>query len=299
MRGRPCGPASSGLSMLEKILRYFMFFFSRDPGLLEQPGPFVREDWDSLLLWRFTETAPGIRIYFTSRGGGFSSEPYRSLNLAYHVGDDPVDVTGNRALLASILGLQPERITSPRQRHTANIDIVDENSAGAGAMAEESCFDPCDGLITDVPGVPLLLHFADCVPLIFISEASSRPVIGVAHAGRQGLMAGVVRHAVEKMIETADVSPGTMTVVIGPCIGQCCYQVDEETAREFAQRFGEGLVKNRSLDLRQAAIDDLTGAGIWRSNICIMEECTSCNSGFYSYRRDGVTGRHGALAWIE
>lgn len=285
--------------MLESFIRWFMYFFGyRDA--IDPEGPFLREDWKPLLLWRFTEAAPGVKVYFTSRPGGISRPPYDSLNLGFHVGDDPGHVRGNRELLARTLGLAPDRLTSPRQRHTDQVSLLDnEADIGQGATAEESSFDPCDGLITTLTAAPLLLHFADCVPVVLSGVAEDgRPVAGVVHAGRQGLVEGVLANAAAMMVKRTGVALRDITAAIGPCIGPCCYQVDEGTASVFAGKFS-GSVNDGYLDLQSAAAHELTGAGLWRSNIYTLEICTACNDLFYSYRRDGLTGRHGAIAWIE
>ena len=86
---------------------------------------------------------------------------------------------------------------------------------------------------------------------------------------------------------------------IGPAIGPCCYEVDEDTAIAFRKRFNPDRVSGRFLDLKQAVVDELVAATLWRDNIFVLEICTACNDRFYSYRRDGVTGRHGAIAWIK
>lgn len=258
----------------------------------------TREDRGGVILYRDNLVPLGIRAYFTTRSGGLSHHPYEGLNLGYHVGDDQEAVTGNRRLLAGILGLESNRITSPRQRHTAEVCLLsDYADAGAGAQNEDSMFDPCDGLITSIKGAPILLHFADCVPVIISAEGESKWV-GVLHAGREGLMRGVVKNGVDSMMKQ-DVEPESITAAIGPAIGSCCYEVDGDTADRFADRFGPDLVIGNNLDLPGAVMHELMASGVLEKNIALMDRCTSCSSGFFSYRRDGVTGRHGAIAWIE
>ena len=272
------------------------------PDVIDPREPFAQEDWDPLLLWRFEESAPGTQVYFTSRPGGQSSAPYESLNLGFHVGDDPETVKGNRALLCSTLGLEPLDLTSPRQRHTDTVEVLEKEDVGSGATGEESAFDhfdPCDGLFTTLPGAPLLLHFADCVPVVLTARTGHGPAIAVIHAGRRGLMEGIVSKAASLLMAQTAAAADSITAAIGPCIGPCCYQVDDETEAAFAERFGSENVTGRFLDLRQAAVDELVAAGLRRENIYVLEICTACNDQFFSYRRDGVTGRHGAIAWIE
>lgn len=266
--------------------------------------PFSREERGGLTLWRFNLSAPDTRTYFTTRGGGVSSAPYDSLNLGFHVGDDPEKVKGNRALLAGVLGLDPARITSPRQRHTPVVaPLLEKSDAGQGAFREESSFDPCDGLITALKNTPVLLHFADCVPVVLTGGAPAGPVVGVIHAGRRGIFGGVIRNGVSVMADRFDAAQEELVAAIGPAIAPCCYEVDEETAFEFMGKHGEeaALVREGKyfLDLGKTAVKELESAGLSSDKIHLLDLCTSCEDGFFSYRRDGITGRHGAIAWIE
>ncbi len=258
-----------------------------------------REDWGDLVVWELARSPGKTRVYFTTRRGGVSEPPYDSLNLGFHVGDDPEAVRDNRNLLAGILGIDASRISSPSQRHTAEVSILAPELIGAGSASEASDYDPCDGLGTDLVNAPILLHYADCVPVVLAGEARGKPAVTVLHAGRQGLMEGVIGNGVKMMIENFSLQPDAISAAIGPCIGSCCYEVSEEMAREFEDRFGADAVSSRFLDLRAAAVSELTGAGVFPGNISSLDICTSCNSDFYSYRRDGVTGRYGAIAWIE
>lgn len=269
--------------------------------------PFREEEWGTTSLWRFDRAARGTRVYFTTRIGGVSERPYKSLNLGFHVGDQPGRVRRNRQLLGGIFGFAPERLTSPRQRHSSIVKVINEKDVGAGADGSESSsspFDPCDGLVTGVKQAPLLLLFADCVPVVVTARtAAGVSLVAVLHAGRRGLMAGVIGNGVRRLKKQAEQQGGVAdtAVAIGPAIGPCCYQVGSEIADEFLARFGQDTVAGDHLDLREAARLELAGAGVDRKDIYTLDRCTCCNEhGFYSYRRDGgTTGRQGALAWIE
>lgn len=266
---------------------------------------FHAEEWGPVVVWHFDEAVRGARVYFTTRRGGVSERPYKSLNLGFHVGDDPERVRRNRELLAGNLGLDPGAITSPRQRHSAVVEeLGDESAVGAGSGGAESAarFDPCDGLVTAMRRRPLLLHFADCVPVVVTARAAGRPLLAAIHAGRAGLMEGVVANGVERLkgMEAAAGGISPVSAAIGPSIGPCCYEVDAQTATAFAERFGAELVVDNHLDLRQAVWRELESAGIGAGDIHLLDLCTACDTeNFYSYRREGVTGRQGALAWLE
>ncbi|MFA6000556.1 MAG: polyphenol oxidase family protein [Thermoleophilia bacterium] len=289
------------MSVIKKIFAW---------GSVEEPGdPFTQENRDPLLLWRFNEAVPGVKVCFTSRPGGFSIPPYESLNLGYHVGDVQEKVQENRALLCSVLRLDPARLTSPQQRHTAKVQLLDdEERIGSGALSEESAFDPCDGLVTSLGNAPILLHFADCAPVVLTGigtdlRGEEKPVVAVLHAGRKGLAAGVVAAGVDLMSETYNIKPESMTAAVGAAIGACCYQVSEEIATEMEELFGPDVLARNDegvwLDMQSGVEAALLAAGLQRENVYVLELCTSCDDHFYSYRRDGVTGRHGAIAWVE
>ncbi|RJQ47469.1 MAG: peptidoglycan editing factor PgeF [Gaiellales bacterium] len=265
--------------------------------------PFHREEWGHIDLWEFDRAVKGVRVYFTTRSGGVSEHPYRSLNLGFHVGDARERVIRNRELLGGHFGFPPERLTSPRQRHSDVVrELGREQDVGDGADGRESAFspfDPCDGLVTSMERAPLLLLFADCVPVVVTARSGGRSLVAVIHAGRAGLVAGVVANGVRRLRETAAAELEKLTAAIGPSIGPCCYEVDAAAASAFAARFGSEAVQGRNLDLRLAARRELERAGVGAGDVHLLDICTACDQDFYSYRRDGVTGRQGALAWIE
>jgi YfiH family protein len=254
-----------------------------------------------ITVWQFTQAPRGIRIYFTTRQGGESQPPYNSLNLGFHVGDDPELVRKNRAALAKSLHIDAAAITCPRQRHTGEVAWLENTKdAGAGALSEASVFDPCDGLVTRLREAPILLHFADCLPVVLAGRVMGQAVLGVLHAGREGLVQGVVANGVAAMARESGVEPDSMVAVLGPAIGPCCYEVGESHIHDFRVRFGgEAVVGTARIDLAAAAVIDLKAAGVSAGNIHMLDICTSCDDHFFSYRRDGITGRHGAIAWIE
>jgi YfiH family protein len=217
----------------------------------------------------------------------------------------PDPVKQNRALVSSLLRVDPSRITCPGQQHTAIVEeLSGESEIGSGALSEKTAFDPCDGLLTALKNAPILLHFADCAPVVLTAEdGRGRPVLAVLHAGRRGLVEGVVEKGVDAMVRAYNLKPESIVAAVGPAIGACCYQVGEEVAAEFESRFGEDVLRRGDdrvwLDIQSAAGVALNGAAVLSENVHVLEICTSCDSDFYSFRRDGVTGRHGAIAWIE
>ncbi len=255
-----------------------------------QDPPFRKRHTAGVEYWSFTAAHPGVRAAFSTRRGGTSERPFDTLNLGRHVGDDPRRVDENRRRWQEALGC-PVPAVSPRQRHGARVVVLDGGDPGD--------LDPCDGLVTATPRRPLLLCFADCVPVVISGDTGGTPVVAVVHAGRRGLMAGVIGAAVAAMTGLG-AAPGGMAAAVGPAIGRCCYKVDGDTAAGFRRRFGATCVEGRRLDLKAAAAAELAAAGLDAGNVFDIDICTSCDGDFFSYRRDGpVTGRQGAIAWLE
>ncbi len=219
------------------------------------------------------ETGGRYIVAFTTRDGGVSTGSFASLNLGSR-GDDPTRIAENRRIACEQLGLEVERLTVNRQRHSS---LVHRARAGSDQ-------DAGDALWTDEPALPMLALSADCVP-IAIAATSGRPALAVVHAGWRGLAAGVVEAGVAALGETETAA------VVGPAIGPCCYEVGPEVSAHFDADLTSGGI----LDLWEAAERALRRAGV----ACVdrLDLCTRCNPGlFFSYRR---TGRpHGAQGVI-
>lgn len=225
---------------------------------------------------------PGpYEIGFSTRIGGVSEGAFASLNLGRRLGDDPERVDENRRRLCAEVGADPGRLAMNYQVHGATA-----NRAVAGRRGA-----PGDALWTDEPGLPLLALTADCVPVALIRENGDRPAAAVAHAGRIGLLAGVVDAAVAAL-------GGRVAAAIGPAIGPCCYAVGSEIADAFRQRFGPGVLRGRCLDIVDATERALRGAGV--AHVERVDLCTACHTElFFSYRRDGSPrGGQGVVAVV-
>lgn len=148
-----------------------------------------------------------------------------TLNLALHVGDEVELVLQNRRLFAQALGLDASKFTTCEQVHGSNVAVVDEALVGAGATALADTIKDTDALVTNLANVPLLLFFADCVPLLFADERQG--VCAVAHAGWRGTVAQIGRKTVKTMQQAFGSRPEDIIAAIGPSIGQCCYEVDD------------------------------------------------------------------------
>lgn len=236
-------------------------------------------------------------VCFTTRPGGVSEYEYDSLNLAYHVGDDPDAVCENRFRILRHLGLDPARLVTAVQTHGKNIAVVGESDAGRGALTYSTAILDTDALITKTENLPIAVLTADCVPVI-LADIKARAV-AVVHAGYKGLYYGIVSRAARKLAENGSGDLGAIIAFVGPSIGGCCYAVDAERAGLFdrehvAERGGKSY-----LDVAGAAAAEIESAGVPADNIIVSGLCTYDRPDlFYSYRRDGDTGRQAAIAAV-
>lgn len=244
----------------------------------------------------------GVRVAFSERSGGVSRPPFDSLNLASHVGDDPYAVDENRRRLLAAVGLGgcAPRLTTSAQVHGDRIVEVTEESAGRGALAlgSRGPIADTDALWTSVPGTPLMMCFADCVPVVLVT-LTPHPAVAVVHAGWRGARVSLPGSAVAALAGGIRCATDAILAYIGPHIGACCYEVGAEITSQFVARFGTIAAVDGRLDLSAVVTEDLVAAGVARDRIARVEDCTfDCSDRYYSYRTSRVTGRHGALAAI-
>lgn len=245
----------------------------------------------------------------STRHGGVSRPPFATLNLTWALGDEPQAVEENHRRLCAALGLRREALVSPRQVHSAAVRRV-------GAADRGRFIPACDGLITDEPDVPLLLRFADCVPILLYDPLHR--AIGLAHAGWRGTVAGMARAVVRAMVEAFGSRPGDLVAALGPAIGPCCYEIGPEVAMAVEVAFGpdNGLLKaNPKSKVQGSKLQRLDGTlyfDLWAANERLLRAvgverievaglCTACHGQeFFSYRAaKGRTGHHGALLCLR
>ena len=225
--------------------------------------------------------APGpYTVAFSTRLGGVSEGSFESLNLGRRTRDKSENVDENRRLLCASVGVEPERLALNRQVHGATV-----NRAEPGERTKDG-----DGLWTDEPGVPMLAFSADCLP-IAVARVNGSPGLALLHAGRLGLLHGIVQAG-------ASALGGRLAAIVGPGIGPCCYEVGEDILAAYRARFGPDVVRGRNLDLWTAAERMLHEAGV--DAVERLDVCTACNADrFFSHRRDGaLTGRQGAIGYV-
>lgn len=234
-----------------------------------------------------------MRAAFTTRAGGVSTGVPQGLNLGATSGDDPAAVRENRRRLCAALGVDPERVTMGHQVHGAVVRVVEGPARPGRFTGGLAGWPEGDGLVTGVPGIALAVLGADCLPVLAWRRDGS--LVGAAHAGWRGLVEGVVEAMVAALGDPADVA-----VAIGPGIGPCCYPTGADVRREFARRFGPGVVHGEAVDLAGAARAALAAAGVGEGAVWDSGACTSCDPArWFSYRRDGApAGRQAGIVWI-
>ncbi|MCL4554654.1 MAG: polyphenol oxidase family protein [Actinobacteria bacterium] len=244
-----------------------------------------------------------IQVAFSERTGGVSRSSWRSLNLATHVGDDAAHVAANRARFLSAARIDPEVVdlVVAEQVHGDSIAIIDRGAlcCRASGYADPFIAAASDALLTHERHVPLLMLYADCVPIILVAEGPI-PSVCVVHAGWRGIMSSLPERAAVELINRAGCSPQGISAYIGAHIGSCCFRVAEELSSAFAAKFGQSVVAGPNIDLHAAVEISLLRAGLLVGRIASLQICTAHNTDrFFSYRSEGTTGRHGALASIE
>jgi len=231
---------------------------------------------------------PSVRALSTTRAGGVSEGRWRSLNLGDHVQDDPAAVSENRRLLMREAGLPSEPFWL-RQVHGCAVAETPADEAACEADASWS----------DRPGRVCAVMTADCLPVLFTNRSGTR--VAAAHAGWRGLAAGVLEQVVDRFGE----APGELVAWLGPAIGPEAFEVGDEVREAFVSLHadsGRAFTLSRPghwlADIYALARTHLRAAGV--TQVHGGDFCTFSDSErFFSYRRDGVTGRMATLIWLE
>ncbi len=239
---------------------------------------------------------PNLIHAITTRHGGVSPTPFDTMNLSAHVGDEPERVDENLNRLHYALGLERGATVDASQAQADQVARVTANARGTRIKG-------IDGLITHERGIPLMLRFADCVPILLYDPAHH--AIGIAHAGWRGTVTKVLTNTVNAMRDAFETQVHDLIACIGPSIGPCCYEigaeVQEKVERAFPDTYELLLHKNGSthLNLWQANAIQLRALGV--AQIEIANVCTADHTrDFYSWRREHAqTGRFGAVIALQ
>ncbi|MCL2471299.1 MAG: polyphenol oxidase family protein [Propionibacteriaceae bacterium] len=240
--------------------------------------------------WIDAETNSGVGVAFTDRFGGHSLAPYDSWNLGRRGLDDQVD--DNFALLKS--AVRCDQIAISAQVHGTHVERVDSRYPFLGTSTGS---DPeADALITRDLGVALVTRVADCVPVLLADPRAG--VIGAAHAGRVGLLAGVIQETVRAMRAHGAQS---IQAWIGPHICVSCYEVPAAMANHAWEILpatrGVSRQGSKAIDLGEGAVSILEAEHV---SVTRCDPCTACDPRFFSHRRDhGKTGRQAGVIWRD
>lgn len=217
-----------------------------------------------------------VKSLITTRMGGVSLPPYDTMNLGNYVGDDPEHVSENRGRLLEFMPSEPKWLSQVHGKHVVDLDSPDSFEG--------------DGAFTKKPNVVCAIMTADCLPVLL----AGKDCVGAAHAGWRGLAAGILEETVNAMGEAG-------FAYLGPAIGRDAFEVGEEVLDAFPDEtsaFRRGADGKWHADLYAIATMKLAGAGV--SGIHGGNFCTHRDSPrFFSYRRDGKTGRMGSFIWLE
>ncbi|MGI6677542.1 MAG: peptidoglycan editing factor PgeF [Dehalobacterium sp.] len=269
---------------------------------------FVKETFQDTYLFTIPDFSRSglVKHGFSCRLGGVSKGEFSSLNLAFHVGDDPAHVISNRKKIVHLLDSKIESLVASEQVHDHQVFVVEKSVQGRGSDSCATAIPGTDALITNIPGIMLSSYYADCVPLFFLDL--EHQVIALAHAGWRGTVLNIGVKTLEKMAETFWTRPEHCLIGIGPAIGSCCFQVDQKVLNtfvstfDFCQQFTQPLGQGKwAIDLPGINHHLLIKKGVLPEHITQSRLCTSCNTDlFFSYRKEqGRTGRQAALIMLN
>jgi len=237
---------------------------------------------------------------FTTRLGGVSEGIFSSMNMSFNLGDNDVAVRENYKRICNAINVDINKVTLSKQTHTTNVRIITKEDIGKG-FSKERDYDDVDGIITNIKGVCLVTHYADCTPLLFCDPV--KKVVATSHAGWRGTAGEIGRITVEKMKSEFGCNPKDIIAAIGPSICKNCYEVDSPVFKPiceipyidkdtvFTHKYGDKYM----FDLWETNRQILINSGILPEHIDVTDLCTNCNPDiFHSHRFTG--GQRGVLA---
>lgn len=245
-------------------------------------------------------TAEGIRVphCFTTRYGGVSTGHLASMNIGIHRGDELQNVAQNYAILGNAVGFSVEDVVAAKQIHSDIIYKV--TAADRGSCLAEGASPVCDGLITNVPGMALNVFTADCTPILYHDPVTG--AVGATHAGWRGTAAGIAAKTVQAMVDAYGCKPENIHAAIGPHIGPCCFETDQDVPNAMLEALGEEarpFMEKRG-DKYYVNLTGINSLFLRRAGVLHMESCPDCTAcqpeRFWSYRRVGANrGSQGAI----
>lgn len=240
-----------------------------------------------MFYWRDRPERAGAEWAFTDAAGGVSRGSCAGLNLGGHVGDDPADVEANREALASELGLERDRLLFMRQVHGTEVLRVDRPWSGEPPET--------DGIVTTEPGLALAVLVADCVPVLLADPEAG--VVGAVHAGRPGMLGGVVDRALDVM---AEAGARRVAAAVGPSVCGRCYEVPASMRAQAAEISPVSATVSwtgtPAIDVAAGVVERLHARGV---ELTWVAGCTRESDRLYSYRRSADTGRFAGVVFRD
>ena len=235
---------------------------------------------------------------FTTRYGGVSTGYLASMNLGIRRDDDLKNVEENYRRLGQVLDFDPQNLVTTKQIHS---DIVYKaTEADRGNYLIDGASPICDALITNVPGMALIVFTADCTPILYHDPVTG--AVGAAHAGWRGTAAGIAAKTVQAMVDAYGCKPENIRAAIGPHIGQCCFETDWDVPQVMLDALGEearSAIESRN-DKYYVNLTEINSLFLRRAGVTQIETCPDCTAcqpdRFWSYRRVGAKrGAQGAV----
>ena len=235
----------------------------------------------------------GVRHGFSTRIGGVSPAPWDSLNLGVGRGDDMDRVRENYRRFCAALGVDEHRAVLSKQVHEDNVRHVTAEDCGKGLFRDRD-YTSVDAMVTDTPGIPLVVFSADCGILLLHDPDAG--CVGAVHAGWRGCAAGIVEKTVREMVRLLGARPERILAAVGPCIGKCCFETDGDVpeamrASALGPEAGPYLERRGPkyhVDLAGLNRQWLLHAGVAPEHIDICGLCTACRPDlFWSHRKMG------------
>ena len=262
------------------------------------PGPLIERFGSRGVTLLGDRSRPcGVTVAFTERTGGASGGDVASLNLGDACGDDPALVAENRRRALAALGAEGclGRLVCPRQVHGDRVVVVDDAGEAALGRVRAEAAEGADAVVCTVPGVPVLLCFADCAPVVLVAPGG----FAVVHSGWRGTLARISAKAARVLCERTGADVADVWAYVGPHVGAGDYEVSEELIGRFRGEFGARIEpSSRHLDLASAIGCALEEAGVAPGRVAWVGGSTASETDrFFSYRASGGhCGRHGAIA---
>ena len=255
---------------------------------------------DNSITYLRSQALEGVAHGFSTRLGGVSPAPWDSLNLGVGRGDTMENVQENYRRFCAVLGMDDRRAVLSKQIHEDVVRHVTEADAGKGLYCDRD-YSSVDGMVTDVPHLPLVVFSADC-NVILLYDPVGR-AIGACHAGWRGTALGIAKKTAQKMVRLFGCDPANIRAAIGPAIGQCCFETDEDVPAALREALGEEVDPyitwngtKYHIDLKAVNALWLRKAGVERIDIC--DHCTACRPDLYWSHRKMGNARGAQIAMI-